>query len=276
MLMSRQVLRLLRAGALLLHTLLGALLGLLLSAMPARLRAHLAPPWSSWWLRRVAGILDIRVLVHGQPSATACLMAANHVSWLDILVLAAAGDIGFVAKTEIDHWPMLGWMSRAGGTEFIAHGEHSSYRLLLQCMTRRLSQGGKLLVFPEGSSHARIAPARFRPRLFQAAIDAKVPVQPVAIYYGSGADLERVACMDDADLPRQLWALLSAEPVLAEVSCLPLLSSVGGDAKLLADEAWRAVVSSNVQFTLFESESRSLMTPPGLSDIQAQGLYRAA
>jgi 1-acyl-sn-glycerol-3-phosphate acyltransferase len=276
MAMSRQLLRLLRAAALLLHTLLGALLGLLLLAMPARLRAHLAPHWSSWWLRRVAAILDIRVLVHGQPSAGPCLMAANHVSWLDILVLATAADTRFVAKAEISHWPVLGWLSRAGGTEFIARGDHSSHRLSLQRMTRRLSEGGKLLVFPEGTSHARIAPARFRPRLFQAAIQAKVPVQPVAIYYGSGADLERVACMDDDDLPRHLWALLLAEPVLAEVSCLPLLSSVGGDAKLLADEAWRAVVSTNIQFTLFESESRSLMPPPGLLDTQAQGLYRAA
>jgi 1-acyl-sn-glycerol-3-phosphate acyltransferase len=143
-------------------------------------------------------------------------------------------------------------------------------------MTRRLTWGETLVMFPEGTSNANTVPRRFRPRLFQAAIDAGVPVQPVAIYYGTGADLERAAYVGDDTLLRHLWALLLAEPMLVEVSYLPLLSSVGGDARLLADEAWRAVVSTNTQFTLFESESRSLMLPPGMQHAQDHGFYRAA
>jgi len=211
---------------------------------------------SSGWLRRGAVILGVKVMVHGRPADETCLLAANHISWLDILVLATQSDAGFVAKAEVSEWPVLGWMFRAGGTEFVSRGEHTSYRRLLANLTHRLKAGESMTVFPEGTSHGRVLPARFRPRLLQAAADAGVHVQPVAIFYGAGEEvLGRVAFVGDATFLGHLWALLGADPVLAEVTYLPPLATVTGDCRLLADEAWRAVSHTLNRLELFELES---------------------
>lgn len=238
------------------HVLWGVLLSIAVLLMPPAWRARQASKVGAGWLRRAAAILGLKVMVHGGPAGETCILVANHISWLDILVLATQSDAGFVAKAEVGHWPLLGWMFRAGGTEFVRRGEHASYRVLLANLTRRLKAGESMSVFPEGTSHGRVLPARFRPRLLQAAVDAGVHVQPVAIYYGAGEDLlGRVAFVGDATFLGHLWALLGADPVLAEVTYLPPLLSVSGDCRLLADEAWRAVSHTLSRLELFELDS---------------------
>lgn len=239
------------------HVLLGMLLTLAVLPLPSRLRARLVRGLGPWWLRRGAAILGVKVMVHGSPAEEPCVLVANHISWLDILVLATQSDAGFVAKAEVGEWPVLGWMFRAGGTEFVRRGSHDSVAQLLQRMTERLKQGETLTVFPEGTSHNRVLPARFRPRLLQAAVDAGAHVQPVAIYYGADPDmLERVAFVGEDTFLNHLWRLLGGDPVLAEVTYLPPLASVTGDSRLLADEAWRAVSHTLSRLELFELESQ--------------------
>ncbi|HEV2110630.1 MAG TPA: lysophospholipid acyltransferase family protein [Gammaproteobacteria bacterium] len=237
------------------HVLLGMLLAIAVLILP--LRQRLVRGFGPWWLRRGAAILGVKVMVHGSPADEPCVVVANHISWLDILVLATQSDAGFVAKAEVGEWPVLGWMFRAGGTEFVRRGSHDSVARLLQRMTGRLRQGETLTVFPEGTSHGRVLPARFRPRLLQAAVDAGAHVQPVAIYYGADPEvLERVAFVGEDTFLNHLWRLLGADPVLAEVTYLPPLASVTGDSRLLADEAWRAVSHTLSRLELFELESQ--------------------
>jgi len=86
-------------------------------------------------------------------------------------------------------------------------------------------------------------------------VDARVPVQPVALYYGPGTG--SVAFVGEGQFPHHLWALLAAEPVVAEITYLPVLSTVSGDCRLLANESWRAVTHTLTRLELFEIESRS-------------------
>ncbi len=246
--------RIARAAVLSLHVLLGMLLALavLILPLPRRLARKLGP----WWLRRGAAILGVKVMVHGNPADEPCLVLANHISWLDILVLATQSDAGFVAKAEVGEWPVLGWMFRAGGTEFVRRGSHDSVAGLLTRMVKRLKEGETLTIFPEGTSSARVLPTRFRPRLLQAAVDAGVHVQPVGIYYGADPlVLERVAFVGDDTFLDSLWRLLGGDPVVAEITYIPPLATVSGDCRLLADEAWRAVSHTLNQLELFELES---------------------
>ena len=247
--------RITRAAVLASHVLLGVLLALAVLPLPARRRVvrRLGP----WWLRRAAAVLGIKVMVHGNPAEEPCLALANHISWLDILVLATQSDAGFVAKAEVGAWPVIGWLAEVGGTEFVQRGSHDSVARLMTRMVRRLAGGETLTVFPEGTSSARVLPARFRPRLLQAAVDAGVHVQPVAIYYGADPLLlERVAFVGDDDFLPSLWRLMGGDPVLAEITYVPPLASVGGDCRQLADEAWRAVSHALNRLELFELESQ--------------------
>ena len=255
----REVGRCLRAALLLLHVLLGVLITLGVVLMPAAARARSVPPLRRWWLGRSGAILGLKVMAHGQPADRPVLMTANHISWLDILVLATQHDACFVAKAEIGHWPIIGWLAGVGGTEFVRRGDHRSYREVLASVTRRLGAGESMVVFPEGTSHASVAPSQFRPRLLQAAVDAGVGIQPVAIYYGAGGDtLGRVAYVGDDTLVRSIWELLGSDALLAEVTFLPVLEAKGQDCRALANEAWLGVVRSTEQLALFEHEARPL------------------
>ena len=257
--MYRELRRLFRATLLALHLLSGVLLALgvlLLPLAPVRRRV---PAIAARWLSRGVAILGVRVLARGRPHHAPVLMLANHITWLDILVLATQSDSGYVAKAEVADWPLLGWLFQVGGTEFIRRRSHADLTRVLGKMSARLKAGERLTVFPEGTSGSQVLPSRFRPRLIQAAVTARVPAQPVAIYYG--ANPERIAFVGEDSFLSNLWALLGADPVLAEVTYLPVLGTLSGDCRLLADESWRAVIHALTRLELFERESR-----------QAQGL----
>jgi len=250
--------RLVRAAVLFMHVLLGVVLAAAVLLLTGRARTRAVRKLGPWWLRRGVTILGVKVIANGRPADEPCVVLANHISWLDILVLATQSEAGFVAKAEVGEWPVLGWMFRAGGTEFVRRGSHDSVAQLLRRMTARLKRGESLTVFPEGTSSARVLPARFRPRLLQAAVDAGVHVQPVAIYYGADPlVLERVAFVGEETFLHHLWRFLGSDPVLAEVTWLPPLATVTGDCRLLADEAWRAVSCTLSRLELFELEARN-------------------
>ena len=253
--MVRELRRLYRAALLATHLLLGVFLVLAVLLLPAMRRQ--VNKLAAAWLRRASAVLGIKVLVQGVVAEGPALLLSNHISWLDILVLAHCTEASFVAKAEISGWPLLGWFAEVGGTEFIRRGSIESYRRLHGRLVRRLKAGETLMVFPEGTSGDQVKPIRYRPRLLQAAIEAGVPVQPVALYYGAAPELlRRVAFVGDDAFVSHLWRLLGEEPVLAEACFLPPLSTAAGDVRLLADEAWRSTTHTLNRLELFELEAR--------------------
>ena len=248
----RELRRLSRALLLAAHLLLAVLPCSLAVICPPRARGWV-PHFRTWWLRRAIAVLGVKVVTRGQPAPGPALLLANHISWLDILALAVRSDAAFVAKAEVAEWPQLGWLIGAGGTEFLRRGSHGDIKRVLARMAARLKSGESLIVFPEGTSTGAALPLRFRPRLIQAAVDAGMPVQPVAIHYGNRP---AVAFIGEDTFLSHLWRLLAEEPVLAEVVFLPELSSVSGDCRLLADESWRAVTHALTRLELFERHSR--------------------
>lgn len=262
--MYRELHRLVRLCLLILHILLAVAIALGVLLVPSyALRRHV-PKLSAWWLRRGVAVLGVRVLARGRPHDTPVLMLANHISWLDILVLATQSDSSYVAKAEVAQWPLLGWLFQMGGIEFVRRGSMEDLARVLEQMAWRLKAGQQLTVFPEGTSGAKVLPGRFRPRLLQAAVAAKVPVQPVAVYYGSHP--ESLAFVGDESFVHNLWTLLGARPVLAEVTYLPVLGTVCGDCRLLADESWRAVAHALSRLELFEREAAAMLQAVELAE----------
>ncbi|MFI4968556.1 MAG: 1-acyl-sn-glycerol-3-phosphate acyltransferase, partial [Gammaproteobacteria bacterium] len=150
--MYRELRRLIRASLLVLHLLYGTGLALAVVLLPFALLRRRVPAIAAAWLSRAAAILGVRVLARGHAHPRPVLMLANHISWLDILVLASQSDSGYIAKAEVAGWPLLGWMFQVGGTEFIRRGSHADLARVREQMTRRLKAGQRLTVFPEGTS----------------------------------------------------------------------------------------------------------------------------
>ena len=222
----------LKALRLVAHLAYGVALVIYVLAGGRRPRERLAQDWS--W--RLLEILAIRVQMEGAPLRGAHLTVANHVSWLDIPVLAALEPTRFVSKSEVRDWPLAGWFAVAAGTFFIRRGKGGAAPLL-EKLVPHLRRAGSVVIFPEGTTTDGTEVRPFHPRLFQAAIDAACPVQPVTLQYGLAADGRNVApFVGDAALLGHVVRLLRSGSLEVRV-CYgpPILTTRGRDE--LADEA---------------------------------------
>jgi 1-acyl-sn-glycerol-3-phosphate acyltransferase len=131
-------------------------------------------------------VVGVRVKRRGRPMRHAGAVVANHSSWLDIFSLNAVQKVLFVSKAEVQHWPLIGVISRSTGTVFIERKQtHAAkHKGIFQT---RLLQGHRLLFFPEGTSTdgRRVLP--FRSSLFAAFFEEELResmwIQPVSLIY---------------------------------------------------------------------------------------------
>ncbi|NKY14399.1 lysophospholipid acyltransferase family protein [Streptomyces somaliensis] len=130
------------------------------------------------WCRAVLRAFGVRVRVTGHPPTSGpLLVVANHVSWLDVPLVAAVLPGRMVAKREVRHWPLLGPLAAFGGTLFLDRDRLRALPGAVRSLARSLTAGHRVVVFPEGSTWCGRAHGRFRPAAFQAALDAGAPVR---------------------------------------------------------------------------------------------------
>lgn len=144
------------------------------------------------WSTGLMWIFGFRLQRFGTPLPGAVLFVANHVSWVDISMLHSQRMMGFVAKREIASWPVVGWLAARGQTIFHQRGSTESLGGVMQAMVVRLHEGKAVGVFPEGRTRGGFDVGPFHARIFQAAVEAQVPVQPVALRYGRRGDAQSI------------------------------------------------------------------------------------
>ena len=172
------------------------------------------------WARGMLAIMGIEVRVIGHPAQGPVLMASNHISWLDILVMHAACHCRFVAKSEIRSWPLVGVLTSGGGSLYIERSSHRDAMRVVHQMTEALKQGQVLAVFPEGGTGDGVTLLPFHANLLQAAISADAPIQPIALQFVEAQTEQRslAPCYHaDDTLISSLWRTLCAPPLLAQV-----------------------------------------------------------
>ncbi|MCK8433120.1 1-acyl-sn-glycerol-3-phosphate acyltransferase [Streptomyces sp. D2-8] len=213
------------------------LAGIALTPFGARIPAPLVRRWCRW-IVRAAGV---RVRITGAAAPTGgLLLVANHISWLDIPLLAAVRPARMLAKTEVRRWPVAGALAARGGTLFI---DRDRLRTLPDTVARiagALREGAAVAAFPEGSTWCGRAQGTFRRAVFQAALDAGVPVQPVRIGYRlSGGTATTVpAYVGEDTLLASLWRVATARGLIAEVEVrAPVPSGSSPDRRALARSA---------------------------------------
>ena len=194
------------------------------------------------WSRRLLGICGVSVRQHGAALAHA-LLAANHVSWLDIFVVNTLAPAHFVAKAEIRAWPGLGWLAAKAGTVFIARGNRRDLRHTFKGIVEQLQGGQRVAFFPEGTTAAQGGLLPFHANLFEAAIDAAVPLQPLALAYldANGALHPAVDFTGDATFASSMLAILAGPPVHARVTWLAPLEGAGAHRRDLSAAAYSAI-----------------------------------
>lgn len=185
--------------------------------------------------RMVARLLGVRITVVGTPSTGGpTLVASNHVSWLDIVVLSAVAPVSFVAKREVGGWPFFGALARLQRTVFVDRDRRHATGNSRDEMQERLRAGDTLVLFPEGTSSDGMGVLPFKSSFFGAAALPGVLVQPWTVAYSGHRNLPMTrrlmplyAWYGDMDLPPHLWQALAAGPIEVTVICHPPLSLSG-------------------------------------------------
>ena len=190
------------------------------------------------WCQQLLGIFNMRLSVIGAERLedTHYLMAANHISWIDIHVINAFKPHYFVAKSEVASWPIFGWMAKQLGTLFIERGKSNSIRNMIQEIAEQLSQKA-ICIFPEGTSTDGWQVAPFKSNLFEAAIVASAPVYVLTIQYfdlQTGKKTTAPAFIDDMGLVDSMWNLICSPPICAQISISKKLPALK-DRKALAE-----------------------------------------
>jgi len=224
---------------------------LVVLALPRRprLRARIGARATHLWARLFLRAIGLRLTLTGRLPPPGVMVVANHLSYLDIPVLAACLPTLFLSKVEISRWPMIGFFARAAGTLFIDRDQSRDTGRVFGELSVWLRAGERITWFPESTTSPGATVAPFKPALFQAAIRAGVPCHPVTLrpsIPGGGLDVSETVCWHGpAPLGGHAVRLLALRRIDYAVTFGdPILP--GGDRKRLARELHDAVAAAFV------------------------------
>ena len=196
------------------------------------------------WSRQMLQALGIALHLEGEaPQQGPLMLVANHLSWLDILVVHAARHCRFVSKSEVHHWPLIGAMAAGGGTLFIERASRRDAMRVVHHMATALESGDMLAIFPEGTTGNGSTLLPFHANLIQAAISAHAPVMPVGLRYvqADGQPCTAALYIGDDTLVGSVLRTLSAPAFTARVRFGPAQTAQGRDRRQWAQDLHAAV-----------------------------------
>ena len=189
------------------------------------------------WSLRVLRGLGVQLKVQGEFRPGAKLVVGNHVSWLDIVAILATHPARFVSKAEVAEWPIVGRMVVLAGTILLERARRRDAMRVMGLLTQTLQDGGTAAAFPEGTTGDGHALLHFHANLLQSAIDADVPVQPVAIRYSDAhhAISPAAAYVGETTLVQSLWWVAGARGLTVTLKVLPAHRVTHADRRALAE-----------------------------------------
>src|SRR5260370_7741577 len=147
------------------------------NSMPAAREA-----WLQRSSRRVLRVLRIETQFTGNIPSRG-LHVCNHLSYLDILVLAALAPCVFVAKQELKHWPVFGWFAKFAGTVFVNREQRAQTGQAVGKIETTLRSGALIVLFPEGTSSEGKTILPFKSSLLESVTQKALPLSPGLLRY---------------------------------------------------------------------------------------------
>jgi 1-acyl-sn-glycerol-3-phosphate acyltransferase len=205
-------------------------------------------PWPRIFLRRVARICGAMVQTHGRPLPRDVLFVSNHLSWLDIPIIAGATGTAFVAKADLRDWPVIGWLSSINHTVFVDRGNRLGVHGQVGAVRDALAHHQPVAIFPEGTTSDGVVLLPFKPSLLEvvAPPPRDIRVQPLFLDYGDGRDL---AWVDDEPIGANALRVLGRPGhFVVRLHCLePFDPTATGDRKAIAAEARRRILAASAR-----------------------------
>ncbi|CAN3128201.1 lysophospholipid acyltransferase family protein [Mycobacterium sp. smrl_JER01] len=214
--------------------------GVWLLAVPLPGRARLQRGYCRLMLRS----LGVRMAVSGGPirNLRGVLVVSGHVSWLDVFAIGTVLPGSFVARADLVDWPALGMVVRLMKVIPIDRASLRRLPAAVAEVTERLRAGHTVVAFPEGTTWCGLGYGRFRPAMFQAAIDAGRPVQPLRLSYRhkDGRPSTVPAFVGDDSLLTSIKRVITARRTVCHIQ-VESLQVPSGDRRELAARCETAV-----------------------------------
>lgn len=210
------------------------------------------PSLNEWllchWSRLLLGICGLSVEIKGSMPDHPVFIVANHVSWLDIPIIHSLTQTGFVGKSEIKYWPILGWLAMLGDTVFIQRGNQNSRKAVIASLVKRLKQNRSVAVFPEGRVTDGSTLGRFHRQLLKAAAQTQTPVVPIAIKFlkQDGSRNDQMRFIDNEWFLIHVCRILALPSSTVEIHCGNGLVHPDGNTRIVA-EAARSFVADKLK-----------------------------
>ncbi len=228
------------------HILWGlAVAGILFPVLPMQVRDALI----GFWSRLLLLILGLRLELRAQPGAPSpreargALLLINHISWVDVFVVAAATPARFVAKSEIARWPLAGRFAAAVGTIFVERGRRHAVAHVNEKVAQRLRDGVSIGIFPEGTTTQGDQILPFHANLVQSAIEARAPVVPVGLHYLQDERTSTAAAfVGQMNLMQSLWRILLAPRLAVRMHWLAPVATQERTRHEIANECREAIL----------------------------------
>jgi lyso-ornithine lipid O-acyltransferase len=215
---------------------------------------HGASTFPRFYHRVCCRLLGLEVVVKGAPAGgVPVLFIANHSSYLDIPVLGSILPVSFIAKADVNGWPVFGLLARLQRTVFVDRAARHKADEQRDTIQGRLQAGDNLVLFPEGTSSDGNRTLPFKTALFAVAStriqDRPLTVQPVSVTATHLDDIplghvwrQLYAWYGDMELPPHLWRMMRAGRlrVLVEFHAPQSLETTGS-RKALAEVCWKSV-----------------------------------
>lgn len=198
------------------------------------------------WSRRLLSLCGVTCAADDRRASGAparALIVSNHTSWLDILVLNAHRPCRFVAKADIRGWPLIGWLSDLNGTIFISPEKRRDVREVHRGLIAGLAAGELVAFFPEGGTSDQGTLRPFHANLFEAAIEAGVPIQPCAVRYldARGRLHPATRFTGETTFGQSVTSILKSRGLRAELLLLPAIETAGSHRRDVAAAARSAI-----------------------------------
>ena len=236
--------QIIRSIRLLLHIISGLAQSAVYPHLNQSAQWRMAKNWSAGLLE----ILCVRLRYSGNiPAADMqrVMLAANHVSWLDVYSLNAVCPARFVAKAEIRGWPLLGWLSRNAGTLFIERTKRSDTARINEDIGTTLTLGDRVAVFPEGTTSDGTMLRHFHASLLQPAVTVAATLCPVAIrYLDTAGAISKSAAYANISMMESLRRILRQQWIEVELIFAHPINSDGKNRRELARYAEHAIASA--------------------------------
>jgi 1-acyl-sn-glycerol-3-phosphate acyltransferase len=208
--------------------------------------------WLHRFCARAMQGLGVEISVVGAFPGRGAVIS-NHLSYVDIIVFAALHPCVFVAKAEMQSWPVVGWMTTMSGTVYVARGHGGSAMKARKGMQAALDAGLPVVFFPEGTTTNGSQLLKFHSGLLAQVLDGGAPVTAAYIRYrlseNNGPDVtvaDDVCYWGDRNMLTHIFKFLGLRGVRAEVRFAeePIaFSSDGLHRKRAAVEARSAVTA---------------------------------